>query len=65
MHLFKRKAAKLFAKAVRSLLQTLVILCFVRFYLNLYGLRGINGVSIPIKSKSRSIRINPPPIHMD
>jgi hypothetical protein len=31
----------------------------VRFYPNPYGLRGIEGVSIPSKSKSPSIRINP------
>jgi hypothetical protein len=31
----------------------------VRFYPNPYGLRGIEGVSIPSKSKSPPIRINP------
>jgi hypothetical protein len=31
----------------------------VRFYPNPYGLRGIEGVSIPSKSKSLPIRINP------
>jgi hypothetical protein len=31
----------------------------VRFYPNPYGLRGIEGVSIPDKSKSPPIRINP------
>jgi hypothetical protein len=31
----------------------------VRFYPNPYGLRGIEGVLIPIKSKSLSICINP------
>jgi hypothetical protein len=32
---------------------------FVWFYPNSYGLRGIEGVSIPSKSKSLSICINP------
>jgi hypothetical protein len=31
----------------------------VRFYPNPYGLRGIEGVSIPSNSKSLPIRINP------
>jgi hypothetical protein len=31
----------------------------VRFYHNPYGLRGIEGVLIPSKSKSLPIRINP------
>jgi hypothetical protein len=31
----------------------------VRFYPNPYGLRGIEGVLIPSKSKSPPIRINP------
>jgi hypothetical protein len=34
------------------------LLWLVRFYLNPYGLRGIEGVSIPSKSKYIPIRIN-------
>jgi hypothetical protein len=37
----------------------LSILGLVRFYPNPYGLRGIDGVSIPSKSKSPPIHINP------
>jgi hypothetical protein len=35
------------------------LLGLVRFYPSPYGLRGIEGVSIPNKSKSPPIRINP------
>jgi hypothetical protein len=37
----------------------LISLGLVRFYPNPYGLRGIEGVLIPGKSKSFSIRIDP------
>jgi hypothetical protein len=36
-------------------------LWLIRFYPNPYGLRGIEGVSIPNKSKSPPIHINPLP----
>jgi hypothetical protein len=35
------------------------LLGLIRFYPNPYGLRGIEGVSIPSKSKSLTIHINP------